>query len=1168
LGIYTSDDNAHLLTWKRVISLLFLLSLHAVILAQAPTVSNLRKKTLQVKPGSQQVDSLSIVPGTLRVEGIPDSLYRLDPVNGRIQWLGSPGRDSVQLVYRTFPYRLNAPAQRMRFDTVMGKFVVTPLTGRRVDDKAGSMFDFGNINYNGSFGRGLSFGNRQDVVVNSSLNMQLNGYIGDSILLTAAITDNNIPIQPDGTTQNLNEFDKVFLQFSKDRWKLSVGDIDIRQGQDYFLNFYKRLQGGSFETGNRISKTVDNKLLVSAAVAKGKFTRNVFNGSEGNQGPYRLRGANNEQFFIILAGTERVYIDGQPMQRGEDQDYVINYNTAEIRFTPKQMITKDKRIQVEFEYADRNYLNAQIYLRDEVAVGNKLKLRVGYYTNNDAKNSPINQTLDTRQKQYLADIGDSVQNAFYPSAVIDTFAANKILYRKVDTLVSSTRHDSVYVYSPVASDTLYSLSFIDAGDGRGDYVQDLSSNANGKVFLWVSPDTTTGVRKGRYVPAIYLVTPKKQQVLTFGGDYQVTKETLVRAEMGMSVYDVNTFSSKDKGNDRGLAGRVMVNNLHPLHGKGALKLQTDLSYEYVQDKFRPIERLRNVEFNRDWGLAYDAPAATENLITGGVGLLGKSGQSLKYTITSYTRSNGYRGMRNSIQHQGEWGAWRFNNYLHYTSIDDVLQKGYFLRPNIDVARKFKKLGGYTAGFQYSMERNLLGYKASDSLNLNSFSFDTWKLYFRSPDIKPNKWGVSYFQRSDQYPLGKDLVRADRSGNLNVYTELLASEHHQFRLNATYRKLNILDPRFTNLKADQTLLGRAEYLANVWKGGVTGNPLYELGTGQEPRRNFSYLEVPAGQGEYTWIDYNNDGIQQLNEFELAKFQDQAKFIRVFTPTSDFIKANYLTFNYSFTFNPRGAIAPSKAKQGLNKLFTRLYLQSTLQINRKKIADGIGSFNPFHNALSDTTLLTLDQLLSNSFSFNKFSTSWGMDLNNIRSSGRAFLSYGYETRRVNDWNLRARVNATKRLAFDVIGRRFITELLTPTFSNRNYHIDGRSVEPRTSYIKGTTFRAQLGVKYDVRDNTGGEHSEIRSVIGELKYNVLSNTSLSTRFTYSGIKYNATANSSVSYIMLDGLLPGKNYLWTVDLTKRLTGFLEVNIQYEGRKAGTSGMVHIGRAQLRALF
>lgn len=1148
---------------NRVIWLLVFVILATQVKAQKPISSNLRNKWIPVRDGKIIVDSLSIIPNSFRINGVPDSTYVLDPVNGSITWKRLPQADSMNASYRVFPSRLNAPVQRMKFDTVMQKFVISPLDikGRKASED--NVFDFGNITYNGSFGRGLSFGNRQDVVVSSSLNLQLNGYLGDSIQLAAAISDNNIPIQPDGNTQNLNEFDQVFIQFSKKTWRFTIGDIDIRQNQSYFLNFYKRLQGAMVETNTRIGQDKNNKLLVSGAVAKGKFTRNIFNGLEGNQGPYRLKGANSELFFIVLAGTERVWIDGELMQRGEDQDYVINYNTAEVTFTPKRMITKDKRIQIEFEYADRNYLNAQIYVSDELELNKKFKVRVGAYNNNDAKNSSINQTLNTEQKQFLFDVGDSVQNALYPSAVRDTFSTGKILYKKIDTTFSSNQ-DSIFVYSTDNNEILYNVIFTEVGQGRGNYLLDLAGNTNGKVYRWVAPDAQ-GNRTGNYEPAILLIAPRKQQLITVGTDYQDGK-FLVKSEFAVSALDVNTFSSKDKSNDQGFAGRIILNHSKLISGKKGLELLSELYAEHISETFRPIERLRNVEFNRDWGLPFDASLAAESFFNAGIGLKDKTTHTLKYNFAGFLRSNNYTAFRNSLVHFGEVKGWKFNNQFNYTSIDQAFQQGFYLRPMIDVSKKLKKLGGYQVGMNYSLEHNELAYKRYDSLNIQSFSFDIWKAFLHSPD-GPNKWGVNFFTRADKLPVGNRLARTDRSMNYNAFTELMKSEHHQFRLNATYRNLEVYDSKLTTLKPDATILGRGEYITNMWKGAITGNMLYELGTGQEPRRDFAYLEVPAGQGEYTWIDYNADGVQQLNEFELARFQDQAKFIRIFTPTLEFIKANYLQFNYSFTFNPRSALNISKAK-GFNKMLTKIYLQSALQINRKTISDGLGEFNPFDNPFGDTSLLTLEQLYSNTFSFNRYSSIWGIDVNNIRTSSRAFLSYGYETRRLNDWNMKTRVNLSKAYTLDIIARQVTNKLSTPQLSNRNFNIISHSVEPRFTYTKGTKFRSQLSYKWDDRKNDASERSTSHAMNAEVKYNVVSNTALTTKFTYNQISYNAAGNTTVAYIMLDGLLPGKNYLWTIDLTKRLTSFLELNMQYEGRKAGSSGMVHIGRAQIRALF
>ncbi|MBK5269428.1 MAG: hypothetical protein JJE22_00310, partial [Bacteroidia bacterium] len=504
-----------------------------------------------------------------QVINIPDADYRLDIINAVLYWNKRPAIDSAIIIYRVFPFKLNPIAQRMSFDSVMNNFYVAPFEfNSGLTNSQKGIFDFGTLKAEGSFGRQIGFGNSQDAVLNSTLNLQLSGMLGDSIEIQAAITDNNIPIQPDGNTQQLNEFDQVFLQFKKKNWQLNLGDIDIRETQSYFLNFYKRLQGISFQTTNRLSKNISSKTLASGSIAKGKFTRNIIVALEGNQGPYRLTGANNEFFFIVLANTEHVFIDGELLQRGEDQDYVINYNSAEITFTPKRMITKDSRIQVEFEYADRNFLNANLYLSQEFEINKKLKLRIGAFNNSDAKNSQINQVLDVNQKQFLSNIGDSIQNAYYPVATLDTFAAGKILYEKI---YYGTTSDSFYQYSIDPALAKYNLAFTDLGQGHGNYIADFNG-ANGKVYKFLMP--VAGVKQGNFEPVQILVTPKKQQLLNLGIEYAIDKNTLLKTEVATSNNDVNTFSVKDNGDDRGWAAKFQLSNNKTLQSEKKLQLLT------------------------------------------------------------------------------------------------------------------------------------------------------------------------------------------------------------------------------------------------------------------------------------------------------------------------------------------------------------------------------------------------------------------------------------------------------------------------------------------------------------------------------------------------------------------------------------------------------------------
>ncbi|HVY76714.1 MAG TPA: hypothetical protein VG890_17920, partial [Puia sp.] len=1139
----------------------------------ARPVTNLHHKFVRVADGPQKLDSLSLVPGTFHIADISDSAYSVDYVHSTLTWKRKPNLDSVYVQYRVFPYQLNSVVQRLNYEKVMDRFVIQPTDYAKDNKYSDNFFNFGNINYNGSFGRAISFGNSQDAVVTSNLNLQISGYLADSIEIAAAITDNNIPIQPDGTTAQISDFDQIYLKFRKKNWALAMGDIDLRQTGNYFLNFYKRLRGASFETTSQISPTITNKALVSGAVAKGKFTRNVFQGQEGNQGPYRLQGANNELYFIVLAGTEKVYIDGQLLQRGEDQDYTINYNTAELTFTPKRMITKDSRIQIEFEYSNQYYLNANLYLYDEAEINKKLRIRLAAFSNSDARNSPITQTLDEGRKRFLNALGDSVNNAFYPIAPVDTPGSGKILYRKIDTVYLAANglymHDSIYVFSTDSRYTLYNLSFVDVGVGKGNYIPD-PNGVNGNVYSWIAPNAKGP--QGQYEAAEFLVTPKTQQVVTLGADYKFGKETTLSADVARSRFDVNTLSPYDKGNDIGNAVKTTLNNLHPFKSsERQLKLATSLSYEYVDARFQPIERLRPVEFLRDWGLNLQEPPANETFYNAGMKLTDKKNNDIHYELAGYIRGSSFKGIRNLLGNSFDIGGWRLTDQLSWTVDRGDTANGYLLRPNIDLSKTLKRLGNYLLGFNYSVEHNEQRNSRTDSVSYDSYSFSTFQAYFKSPEKNPNKWGATYFYREDAYPYGKELVRADRSQNVNVYTDLTKNKHEQVRLNATYRNLQVINPAVTTQQADNSLLTRVEYAMNEWKGLIMANALYEVGSGQEQKRAYTYVAVPAGTGQYTWIDLNKDGIQQLNEFVIAQYQDQATFVRIFTPTNDFVKANYSTFNYSVMLNPRMLLGTKAV--GFKKFLSNIFLQSSLQLSQKEQAQGFIQMNPFKAPLDDTSLITRSSVFVNTLSFNKMNAKWGFDVSNNQNSSKTLLTYGYQTQSLREWNLRTRWNISRSFLLTSVLNKGNNYLFTSSqnFDNSNYNIDQYYVEPDLSFTRKSNFRLTLGYRYAAKMNAsvyGGDTYYSSSLNTDAKYNLVSNTSIQAKFTYNDIHYTGNTNSTVSYTMLDGLLPGKNYLWNIDLTKKLGNNLELSVQYEGRQPGEGHVIHTGRASLRAIL
>src|SRR5690606_22028417 len=171
------------------------------------------------------------------IQGVDSAQYTLDYINAVLYWKNPPRDSLVQVQYRVFPFKMNSSLQHMRYDSLVLYSTAPVRAVNNLPDRNRDFFNFGNIQALVSVGRQVGFGTNQEAVLNANLNIRLSGMLADSIELQAAITDNNVPIQPYGNTQQLNEFDEVYIRFKKRNWQLDIGDMDLRENRSYFLNF-------------------------------------------------------------------------------------------------------------------------------------------------------------------------------------------------------------------------------------------------------------------------------------------------------------------------------------------------------------------------------------------------------------------------------------------------------------------------------------------------------------------------------------------------------------------------------------------------------------------------------------------------------------------------------------------------------------------------------------------------------------------------------------------------------------------------------------------------------------------------------------------------------------------------------------------------------------------
>ena len=535
-----------------------------------------------------------------RAGGIPldTALYRLDPVPGLIRILPilrdslRVGGDTIALTarYAFLPLSLPIEFSNNRILTVSdsaggerevigggdrGGLTATDIFGR----------DF---ERSGSISRGVTVGTNRDLTVQSGLRLQFRGMIADSVEVIGSLTDEQTPIQPEGNTQTLREVDNIFFEVRSPVADGTLGKFYAEETGSEFTSFRRKVQGvrgiGKF---GEIGST-----QVVAAVSPGNFRTQEFQGREGDQGPYRLSGPAGERDIVVLAGTERVFVDGIEQVRGRENDYVIDYGTGEIIFQPRRPITGFNEIVVDFEYTTRRYSRSFLAGSHNGSILDSLiDFHVSFVREGDDPDSPLDIELSDEDRRLLAAAGADPNGAVRSGARIvgrsDTLSGS---YRRVDSLINGVVEE-VWIYDPTSPEAIYDVSFSPAPDGRGDY----RSVAFGRYDF-------VGKGAGGFLPVIYLPLPALQQVGAVGLRLRPSRSSWIGGELAFGGLDRNRFSELPGTSISGLAAKGSIGGVDSLRIAGA-----DLGYvaatgsiRYLDAGFQPIGRISDPEFDRQW----------------------------------------------------------------------------------------------------------------------------------------------------------------------------------------------------------------------------------------------------------------------------------------------------------------------------------------------------------------------------------------------------------------------------------------------------------------------------------------------------------------------------------------------------------------------------------------
>ncbi|MFC2139783.1 hypothetical protein ACFLR4_03895 [Bacteroidota bacterium] len=1012
------------------------------------------------------------------------------------------------------------------------------------------------IQRSGSITRGFSVGTTKDFTLSSGLRLQLSGKLSDDIEIVAALTDENTPIQPEGNTERLEELDKVFIEVRHQNVVGTFGDYDLNERLGEFGNINRKLQGlkGEFNFENYSGG-------VSLAGSRGKFNTAQIAGQDGNQGPYRLYGADNERFITIIAGSEKVYLDGNELKRGQNNDYTIEYSNSEITFTNKQLITSASRITVDYEYTDRNFKRNFFgaNLKTKFFDG-KLNIKFNYYREGDDESSPIDISISDENKVILENAGDDRTKAVTSGVSLaepDSLGNVVGIYTRIDTTINGLDL-TFYDYKPGDINSIYNVTFSFVGEGEGDYHKE----SLGHYYF-------VGIGQGSYLPIKYLPLPELRQMGNILIEAEPFENVRVDLEFAASLWDKNKFSTQNDNDNFGYARNISI-NIEPheiIIGKVNLgKLGLRFRDRYIQDKFTSLDRINDIEFERQYNIQSNLNADEE---------LREIGLSLQpFEQLNIFSKYGYLKKGENFESNRYLTNLKLRDENIYSVIYD-LDYVKTSRANLSTdwlrqnANAFIIIDKFKPGVDFLSENKDDTFNSGDSLLTTSLNYLEIGPYFEIINLSGINLRAKYSYREESYPINGVMEKESEAATKNINLSYRGIKEINTSLDLTFRNKKYTEA-FRNLgfTDNETVLIRSQSKFNFWKKFISGDIYYEAATEKTARLEKVFIPVPQGTGNYIYLgDLNNNGIAEENEFEPTVYDGD--FIVTTIPTDELFPV------INLKANTRWGIDFSKFINNgslLSKILTPVSTETLFRLEEKSKEPDTKKIYLLNSDyfLNDSTTIYGSNLFQQDIHLFKNKSDISFRFRYTQRKSLNQFSGGLERGFYRERSLRIKFKMVKEINNQTEYINIADNVLAPATSNRARMVTNDEINTDFSYRPVRNIEVGFKVKVGrSQDDRPSEPTIINSNSQLLHVNISFAGKGRIRIELERNELNA--NTSSNYIPFEitrGNGIGKNYYWRFNFDYRVASNLQTSVSYDGRYRGAGKVVHTMRAEARAYF